>query len=110
MAAPDQPARVQHCYSIVNQPKQRAASVVILEDNAELDELQVFLPVAARSQAWQTKGDIKIQALPDGTVTAMMLHGYRRWVHNRMVLVDLIARTMQLHRDQVVDDVNALFS
>jgi hypothetical protein len=40
----------------------------------------------------------------------MMLHGYRRWAHNRMVLVDLIARTMRLHRDQVVDDVNVLFS
>jgi hypothetical protein len=94
----------------VTQLKHRAASVVILEDNAELDQLQVFLPAAAHSQAWQTKGDIKIQALPDGTVTAMMLHGYRRWAHNRMVLVDLIARTMRLHRDQVIDDVNVLFS
>ncbi len=83
---------------------------MILENNVELDQLQVFLLAAARSQAWQTKGDIQIQALPDGTVTAMMLHGYRRWTHNRMVLVDMIARTMRLHRDQVVDDVNALFS
>lgn len=105
MGAPDQPAAFN-----VNQSKHRVASAVILEGNAELDQLRVFLPAAARSQAWQTKGDIKIQAQPDGTVTAMMLHGYRRWAHNRMVLVDLIARTMRLHRDQVADDVNVLFS
>ncbi len=84
-------------------------SVVILETDPQLDHLRAFLPGAVQTDKWQRKGTVLVQTEADGTATGLLLKGYKQWAYNRMVLTDLIASTLHLHRDQVVDDVNALF-
>jgi hypothetical protein len=83
--------------------------VVVLETDLQLDHLRAFRPGAARTDTWHRRGMALVQTQAAGTVTGLLVKGHKQWAHNRVVLTGLIASTLHLHRDQVVDDVNAIF-
>lgn len=61
-----------------------------------------------RTGDWRGSGDIQTLTQPDGTVTGASIRGYRKYGDNRLVLVDLIARNLGAHRDDVIDAVARL--
>lgn len=81
---------------------------LILEADSGHDELRAFLRGTPRSGEWRGTGDVRRLTQPDGTVTGLSIHGYRKHADNRLVLVDLIARNLDVHRDDVVEAVARL--
>ena len=81
---------------------------LILEADAGHSELRVFLAGTPRAGDWRGTGDVRALTLPDGTVTGVAIRRYHKHADNRQVLVDLIARTLGAHRDEVVDVVARL--
>lgn len=81
---------------------------LILEADSGHDELCVFLRDAPRTGDWRGTGDVRLLMQPDGTVTGLSIRSYRKYADNRLVLVDLIARNLGTHRDDVVDAVARL--
>jgi hypothetical protein len=81
---------------------------LILEADSGHDELRAFLRDAERTGEWRGSGDVRTLVQPDGTVAGLSVRGYRKYADNRLVLVDLIARSLGAHRDDVVDAVARL--
>jgi hypothetical protein len=81
---------------------------LILEPDSGHDELSVFLRDTPRTGDWRGSGDLRKLTQPDGTVTGLSIRGYRKHADNRLVLVDLIARDLGAHRDDVIDAVARL--
>ena len=81
---------------------------LILEADSRHDELRAFLRDAPRTGEWRGTGDVRTLTQPDGTVTGLSIRGYRSHADNRLVLVDLIARGLGAHRDDVIDAVARL--
>jgi hypothetical protein len=81
---------------------------LILEADSGHDELRVFRRGGARTGDWRGTGDVRTLVQPDGAIAGLSIRGYRKYADNRLVLVDLIARTLGAHRDDVVDAVAQL--
>ena len=81
---------------------------LIREADSGRNELCAFLLDAARTGEWRGSGDVRTLVQADGTVTGLSIRNYHRYADNRLVLVDLIARTLGAHRDDVVDAVARL--
>jgi hypothetical protein len=86
---------------------------LILEADSGHDELRVFrrevFPSdAARTGEWRGTGDVRTLVQPDGAIAGLSIRGYRKYADNRLVLVDLIARSLGAHRDDVIDAVAQL--
>lgn len=81
---------------------------LILEADSGRDELRAFLRDTPRGGDWRGTGDVRMLTQPDGTVTGLSIRGYRKHADNRLVLVDLIARNLGAHRDDVIDAVARL--
>ena len=78
-------------------------SSVILEVDTEREVLSAFLADTARDGEWKGEGDFLALQHPGGKVSGVSIRHFRKWANNRMVLADLIARTLGTHRDDVVD-------
>jgi hypothetical protein len=76
---------------------------VFLEADSGREVLHAFLSDAPREDEWRGDGNLRVLVQPDGRVTGVSIRGYLRWANNRMVLADLIARSLRTHRDEVVD-------
>jgi hypothetical protein len=85
-----------------------AVPSLILHADAARDELRASFSAAVQAGEWRGDDDLKMLVSPDGKVVELVVRGYRRWARNRIVLVDLIARTMNVHRDEVMSLVAAL--
>jgi hypothetical protein len=81
---------------------------VILETDSGHDVLRAFLADTPRSGEWQGSGDVQTLTQADGTVIGLSIRGYRKWADNRLVLVDMITRALQAHRDDVMSAVARL--
>ena len=81
---------------------------LILEADSGRDELRVFRRDRASTGEWRGSGDVRTLVLPDGAIAGLSIRGYRKYADNRLVLVDLIARSLGAHRDDVIDAVAQL--
>ena len=81
---------------------------LILEADSGHDELRVFRRDRSRTGEWRGSSDVLTLVLPDGAIAGLSIRGYRKYADNRLVLVDLIARSLGAHRDDVIDAVAQL--
>jgi len=76
---------------------------LVLELDPERDQLYAFLSDPEESAQWHGAGDLRMLSLSDGTVIGMAIGGYSRWSKHRSALVNLIASTLRVSRNDVVD-------
>lgn len=67
------------------------------------DQLYALLSDPEESAQWHGAGDLRMVSLPDGTAIGMAIGGYSRWSKHRSALVNLIASTLRVSRNDVVD-------
>lgn len=83
---------------------------LILEADPARDELYVFLPDFQGSAEWIGTDDFRRLTLRDGSgkVIGVFVRGFNRWKKHHSALVNLIATTLRVSSDEVVEVLTPL--